>query len=166
MPKAASSKKGLSKQNLSPDHGLTLPSVRKRPRGKAFAKGHSIGAEFRFKKGEPSKNPKGRPKCAALREALRKKLGSEASLPRKGRTFAEKIVDRWVDLALAGNAAAISAIADNAEGRPTVSIDMFDNRVDPFKELIVAMHRRSQIAGPAEDSNEDDPAPKLLEAGS
>jgi hypothetical protein len=164
MPKAASSKKGVIHRKLSPDNGLALPKVKLRPRGKPFAKNHSIGAEFRFKKGEPSKNPKGRPKSAAMREALRKKLASEVSLPRVGRTFAEKLVDRWVDLAMAGNAAAISAICDNAEGRPTVSIDMFDNRIDPFKELISAMHRRNQITGPPEESSSDYTQP-LLNSG-
>jgi Family of unknown function (DUF5681) len=163
MPKAASSKKGSIHRKLSPDNGLTLISVKQRPRGKAFAKGHSIGAEFRFKKGEPSKNPKGRPKTAKLSEAIRQGLALDSSERLPLGTNAQVMAAKVIDQAKKGNLAAITLAGDRAEGRPNVSIALDDSR-DQFTQLVESMRLRHLITGPPENSN--DYGTPLLEARS
>jgi hypothetical protein len=133
---------------ISPAEIRAALKIKRRPRGKSFEKGNGFGAEHRYKPGQTG-NPGGRTKCSEIRKYLRIKLGAEVALPRKGRTYAERVVDKWIDLALAGNAAAISAIADNAEGRPAVTI-LGDGRPDVLVELRDAMNRRSSQIGPPE----------------
>ena len=117
----------------------TSPRIKKRVRGKPFEKGNTLSLPYRFKKGQ-SGNPSGRPKCKEISKALRKLLASEVNLPRAGRTYAEQLVAAWIRLGLGGNAAAISAIADRAEGRSAVAISV-DGGADPLTELIGSMER-------------------------
>jgi hypothetical protein len=123
--------------------------LKKRPRGRSFEKGNGFGAAHRYKPGE-SGNPGGRTKCAEISAALRAKLKSEFSLPRAGRTYAEKLVDEWVEQGLGGNTAAIAAIADRAEGRPLVSVSVFDAANDPLNKLVEFMAEESARLGPPE----------------
>jgi hypothetical protein len=147
----------VTHRNLSPAIEAKPPKVKRRPRGKPFPKGHSIGLAHRFRKGE-SGNPHGRPKSAEISKALRKKLASEISLPRAGRAYAEKLVDKWVEQALRGNTAAIAAIADRADGRPGVTLSLND-APDPLQQILDEMTRVSREIGPPEGY-----VPRLKEA--
>jgi hypothetical protein len=138
----------VRKRNLTPDHDVELPRVKRRPRGKPFPKGHSFGLAHRFKPGE-SGNPHGRPKSAEISKALRTKLAAEISLPRIGRTYAEQLVDKWVALGLKGNAAAIAAIADRAEGRAAISITT-DTNDNSLNLIVASWNERSAELGPPE----------------
>jgi hypothetical protein len=73
----------------------------------------------RFKPGQ-SGNPSGRPKNV-LSKAIRKKL---EEVDDAGKSVAEQITDRLVDLALAGNIEAIKLLGDRSEGRPRQSISL------------------------------------------
>src|ERR1700722_5962867 len=132
-------RKSVRRKKLAPVFDAVLPKVKKRPRGRPFPKGHTFGLAPRFKKGERA-NPHGRPKSAEISKALRKLPASEVNLPRAGRTYAEQLVAAWIRLGLGGNAAAISAIADRAEGRPPVALSI-DGGADPLTELIGSMER-------------------------
>jgi hypothetical protein len=159
--KSSKPAKRVKKQKLTPALSVTPAfSIRtkKRPRGRSFEKGAGWGSEYRFKKGQ-SGNPGGRPKCAEISAALRAKLKSETTRKLKGRTYAEKLVDEWVEQGLDGNVSAISAIADRAEGRPAVTI-VGDGRPDAVTLLIEGMTNKSREIGPPEGW-----MPPLLEAG-
>jgi hypothetical protein len=141
--------KGERNSGLTPDLGA-LPKTKKRPRGRPFPKGDNpVGLSTRFRKGE-SGNPHGRPKSAEISKALRKLLAAEVSLPRKGRTYAEKLVTKWVEKGLGGNTAAIAAIADRAEGRPNISIST-DGSGDNLTLILAAMSERHAQIGPPEN---------------
>jgi hypothetical protein len=155
--KSGKSKPSVTREELTPHLSALGAKVKKRRRGKSFEPGNGFGSEHRFKKGV-SGNPGGRTKCSELRKALRVKLASMASLPKPGRTFAEKVADKWVDLALNGNSAAIAAIADNAEGRPHQSISVDDSTQDSMLLLVAGMNRMSAHLGPPEDNS-----PRFLE---
>jgi Family of unknown function (DUF5681) len=77
-------------------------------------------APHRFKPGQ-SGNPSGRPKNV-LSKAIRKKL--EEVEEGQDKTVAERVTDRLVDLALAGNIEAIKLLGDRSEGRPRQSISV------------------------------------------
>jgi hypothetical protein len=150
--KSGKSKPSVTREELTPHLSALGAKVKKRRRGKSFEKGNGFGSEHRFKKGV-SGNPGGRTKCSELRKALRVKLASTASLPKPGRTFAEKMADKWVQVALNGNSAAIAAIADNAEGRPHQSISVDDSTQDSMLLLVAGMNRMSAHLGPPEDNS-------------
>jgi len=155
FPKRA---KRVSTQKITP---LFRVKPKARPRGKSFEKGNGFGSEHRFKKGMPSANPGGRPKSSEISVALRAKLKSETTKPLRARTYAEKLVDKWVEQGLDGNVAAIAAIADRAEGRPAITITG-DGRPDnltlwceSIKELHLAQHPQLVAAQEGdEDENE------------
>jgi hypothetical protein len=156
--KSSKPAKRVKKQKSSPVLSALGIKVKGRPRGKSFEKGHGFGSAYRFKKGQ-SGNPGGRPKCAEISSALRAKLKSETTKKLRGRTYAEKLVDEWVEQGLDGNVSAISGIADRAEGRPAVTI-IGDGRPDAVHLLIEGMTNRSREIGHPEGW-----MPPLLEAG-
>jgi Family of unknown function (DUF5681) len=141
----AKSSKRERKQKLTPALSALGVKPKARPRGRPFEKGAGWGSAHRFKKGQ-SGNPGGRPKCAEISSALRAKLKSETTKKLKGRTYAEKLVDEWVEQGLDGNVSAISAIADRAEGRPAVTI-VGDGRPDAVTLLIEGMTNKSRELG-------------------
>jgi hypothetical protein len=100
--------------------------IKKRPRGKPFPKGHSIGEATRFRAGQPSANPSGRPRHAEISKALRARLESPLPLPSRGRTGAEELAERWFIEARKGNVAALASLADRAEGRAPISVGIND----------------------------------------
>lgn len=151
MSKKAKSAKRERKQQLAPVVTL-IPRVKKRPRGKPFEKGNEFGRSSRFRKGEPSRNPLGAPRSKEIGAALRKKLAS-AEKPGSEKTFAEALVDQWVKKGLKGNIAAISGIADRAEGRPPVTV-IGDGRADAVTLLIEGMTQRSREIGHPEGDHD------------
>src|SRR5262249_6157155 len=78
----------------------------------------ALGAPHRFKPGQ-SGNPGGRPRTAKVSEACRDKLASFIPGDAEGRTYAEGIADKLVQLALRGDIRAAQELADRAEGRPS-----------------------------------------------
>ena len=123
--------------------------IKKKPRGKSFQPDNGYGSEYRWKKGQ-SGNPSGRPKCSEISKALRRNLGADALLPRHGRTYAEQLADMWIRVALSGNVAAISGIADRCEGKPPVTV--LNNTPDLLGELIRGLDGISATIGPPENS--------------
>jgi hypothetical protein len=132
--------------------------VKGKPRGKMFQPGHGYGAEFRFKPGR-SGNPSGRPHCKEISKALRERLASEVPLPAK--TGAEKIAKKWFEESLGGNIAAMTSLADRAEGKPavTMSVNEGADNIPMLLEGIARIHAERFPAG-AED---DDELPQLTE---
>jgi hypothetical protein len=168
MAKSKKSRKSVIHRNFSPVSSpkkVRPVKLKKLPRGKAFPKGNQIGLRTRFAPGSRA-NPDGRPASKEVSSALRILAALEIGTPVEIRTNAEaQAVQLW-RMGQSGSLAAIREILDRAEGRPATTLNVNDGRVDPLKELIESMHRRSQIVGPPEDSDEDDSAPPLLEAGS
>ncbi len=77
-----------------------------------------------FKKGgDDRRNILGRPKKTLLSEAIREQIA--LSMPGASeQTFAEAIAKTLIDLAVAGDVAAIREIADRTEGKPKQSVDL------------------------------------------
>jgi hypothetical protein len=89
----------------------------------------SIGAATRWKKGQPSPNPGGRPKSRLLSEALRTRLAEVKPDDPAGRTFAEVVAANLIEIACTegpGAVHAASEIADRLEGRSRQSIEVSD----------------------------------------
>jgi Family of unknown function (DUF5681) len=107
--------------NLSP----AIPKVKKRPRGKPFAKGNTLSLPYRFKPGQ-SGNPGGRPKSKEINSASRDFLGSDTGKAPRIQTNAEAIVAKLGRRAKKGDLGAATFLADRAEGRPAVSITTND----------------------------------------
>jgi len=136
----------VSRASFAPVNG---PKLKKRPRGKPFTPGHSIGAATRFKKGE-SGNPHGRPKTAKYGEALRALLALKPTDPIPTRTNAEKMAATAFQLAVKERSlAAICEVGDRAEGKAAVSVTV-DQGQDAIAILIASMNERSDAIGPAE----------------
>lgn len=128
---------------------LKGPTLKKRPRGKPFTLGHSVGAATRFKKGDVH-NPHGRPATAKYSEALRALLPLKTSDPIPCRTNAEKMAATAFQLAVQKkNLGAICEIGDRTEGRASVSISV-DGNDNPMAILIASMDDRSDVIGLAE----------------
>jgi hypothetical protein len=88
-----------------------------------------IDKTTRWKKGQPSPNPGGRPKSRLLSEALRYRLAEVKPDDPAGRTYAEAIADNLVRIACSGGPSAVHAaneIADRIEGRSRQSIEVAD----------------------------------------
>jgi hypothetical protein len=134
------------RKNLAPDTRAIAIRIKKRPRGKSFEAGNGYGAEFRFKKGMPSANPSGRPRCKEISKALRQRLESEKSLPAK--TGAEKIAKVWEEQARRGNIAAIVSLANRVEGCPATTI--VNNGPDNLDVLIGLMNEEHEQLGSPE----------------
>ncbi len=75
------------------------------------------GRLTRWKKGQPSPNPGGRPKAAPLTEALGQWL--EAVHPETGETLAERLAEALVAQALTGSLPHFHEIANRVEGQAT-----------------------------------------------
>ena len=89
----------------------------------------SIGVATRWKKGQPSPNPGGRPKSRLLSEALRNRLAEVKPDDPTGRTFAEAIAENLVRIACSEGPSAVHAaneIADRIEGRSRQAIEIAD----------------------------------------
>jgi hypothetical protein len=100
------------------------PSPTPENRGKTGAKqlyggiDPSVGEATQFKPGA-SGSPGGRPRAARLSEACRAKLGALVPDDAEGRTYAEAIAEKLVQLALRGDIRAAQELADRGEGRPS-----------------------------------------------
>ena len=93
----------------------------------------SIGAATRWKKGQPSPNPGGRPKSRLLSEALRAQLGQLKPNDPGGRTFAEAVAANLIDIACSEDHSAVAAaaeIANRLEGRSTQRLEVNDITAD------------------------------------
>jgi hypothetical protein len=89
----------------------------------------NIGLSTRWRKGQPSPNPAGRPKSRLLSEALRTRLGEIKPGDPAGRTFAEIVAENLIEIACSegpGAVHAASEIADRLEGRSRQSIEVAD----------------------------------------
>lgn len=128
---------------------------KRQPRGKGFAKGNKHG--YRFKKGDdPNRNMDGRPKCKLFSEAARDILETDVEdMHRKPRTVAELFAAVLMVKGSIGDRGSIQEIVDRAEGKPRQSVDVNDNRKDPFIELIAAMKTRSRKIGPAPEDEQE-----------
>jgi hypothetical protein len=154
--------KKLSRQNFSKrasQHDLrSIANVKKKPRGKPFEPGNKIGN--RFKQGEPSANPSGRPKSREINKAYRDWISANVTLEELqrhklpcellGHSRAEVIA--WVrgEATLRGSLSDGIELADRAEGKPAVTLTGVGGE-DPLRELIGAVDAvRLQIYGPPE----------------
>jgi hypothetical protein len=93
----------------------------------------TIGVSTRWKKGQPSPNPGGRPKSRLLSEALRIRLAEHKPDDPDGRTFAEVVAANLIEIACAQGRSAVTAaaeIADRLEGRPMQRLDVNDITAD------------------------------------
>ncbi len=107
---------------ISPENtdktGMKQKARKPRTRGKLknpnFAE---LGRPYRWRKGQPSPNPGGRPKAQPLTEALRQLL--EIVDPRDGLTVAQKLAEAQVVRALGGSLQHFHEIANRVEGQAT-----------------------------------------------
>ena len=126
------------KSAISVSEGELAPAFKpkRKPRGKPFQPKNRHGAAFRWKKGDPSPNPGGRPRSAEISRAARALLAMEVPGDPAGRTFAERIVWQWAREAIRGNVSAGEALADRSEGKPATTISVQEQREDPLAQLI------------------------------
>ncbi|MGB8801877.1 MAG: DUF5681 domain-containing protein [Candidatus Acidiferrales bacterium] len=136
MSKNSNRKSREGNEGFAPATRVQAKGVPKRPRGRAFPKGHTIGIATRFIPGV-SGNPTGRPQGAAeISKALRTQLASDLKIP--ARTYAEKVARKWLEESLRGNIAAIVSLSNRVEGTPVSSVYL-DGSGDNFATYI-AMH--------------------------
>jgi Family of unknown function (DUF5681) len=91
-----------------------------------------IGAGTRWRKGQPSPNPGGRPKSRLLSEARRSRLAEVKEGDPAGRTYAEIVAQNLVEIACSEGPGAVHAareIADRIEGRSRQQIEVADLRL-------------------------------------
>jgi len=86
-----------------------------------------IGRATRWKKGQPSPNPGGRPRATVLTEAYRAVLAQRFPGDRQRRTVAEVIAARVAAEAANGSLRAAAEIADRTEGKPQSALEMTQN---------------------------------------
>ena len=89
----------------------------------------NIGVNTRWRKGQPSPNPGGRPRSKLLSEALRDRLSQVIDDDAAGRTFAEAVADNLVRLACSEEPNAVHAateIGNRVEGRARQAIEVAD----------------------------------------
>jgi len=111
--------------------------VKRLPRGKPFEPGNGFGAATRFKKGEPSANPGGRPKTRLISESARKQIGADIHRAPKLETEADLIVAAQLKKARKGDVVAAAFLADRAEGKPAVTV--LNEGEDNLRMLVVGM---------------------------
>ncbi len=141
----------MSKGRLASDSSVTKVSivrVKKRPRGKSFEPGNGFGAKHRFKPGV-SGNPSGRPLCKEVNAASRSFLASGIHKSPRAQTNAEAIVAAQGRKAKKGDLGAAQFLADRAEGRPAVSVNV-DGQGDNLAVLVAMMNEKSETLGPPE----------------
>ena len=140
----------MSKQKLAPEPRFKL---KKKPRGRAFPKGHTIGAEHRFKPGQ-SGNPSGRTKeeqqaASLISKALAERLvqiGSRSQLKKSpGRTFTQKLADEWILQGLGGSWQAISALSNRLEGAPAATL--VTDGPNPLDLILIEMTKQAAEMG-------------------
>jgi uncharacterized protein DUF5681 len=160
-----SNKRGTSqkKTKLAPALSAFGIKLKRKPRGRSFEPGNGFGAEYRFPKGV-SGNPGGKPKTQKVNESARKRLAADADNPPKVETGADEIVEMLYQKAKRGDVGAARELADRAEGRPAQTLDVHDDRVDPFLELAASMNRHGALLGPPPAEDSDDFPPRLEEA--
>ncbi len=141
--------KRVSGETFAPETSLKV-RIKKRPRGKSFERGNGFGSATRFKPGQ-SGNPSGRPRNAEIGKAVRARLSEVAHHDKHKRTYAELIADEWIAQGLQGNVAALSSLAERAEGRVPVA-SPGDGEQSPLAMLILSMNSRSAEIGPPENS--------------
>jgi hypothetical protein len=93
----------------------------------------TIGAATRWKKGQASPNPGGRPKSRLLSEALREQLGKTKPDDPEGRSYAEVVAGNLIAIACSQNHSAVTAtaeIANRLEGRATQRLEVNDITAD------------------------------------
>jgi hypothetical protein len=117
--------------------------IKLKPRGRPFKPGNHVGR--RFKKGDPSPNPGGRPKSAKLSEAYRALLALPAGAPVEIRTNAEAMAYKVFRMGKKGNLGACVEVGDRSEGRPAVSISMEGG--DNLSLLVAHMDALSEASG-------------------
>jgi hypothetical protein len=141
---------------LTPDSRVTkvaIVRVKKKPRGRSFEPGNGWGAEHRFKKGEPSANPSGRPLCKEVNAASREYLGAEIGKSPRVRTNAQAIVFAQGRKARKGDLGAASFLADRAEGKPATAVTI-NSDTNNVALLIESMRGRSAEVGMPEGHRE------------
>jgi hypothetical protein len=141
----------VSKGRLASDTSVTKVSivrVKKRPRGKSFEPGNGFGSKHRFKPGV-SGNPSGRPLCKEVNAASRSFLASGIHKSPRAQTNAEAIVAAQGRKAKKGDLGAAQFLADRAEGRPAVSVNV-DGQGDNLAVLVAMMNEKSETLGPPE----------------
>jgi len=147
MKKAAKNKSSRSLVNqrlaLVANGTALVTTTKKKPRGRPFEKGNKIGN--RFKKGEPSANPLGRPKSKEIARSYRDWISGDVTveelkrhkLPLEllGHSRAEVIA--WVrgEAALKGDLPSGVELADRAEGRPGVAMTA-SGGADPMAAIL------------------------------
>ena len=83
----------------------------------------NVGAATQFKPGQ-SGNPGGRPKKSPLADACRELLNNPVPEDPSGRTYAEAIAEQLAERALAGDIRAVREIADRAEGKTRMPMEL------------------------------------------
>lgn len=135
-------------QRLASDkrESALVPATKKKPRGRPFEKGNKIGN--RFKKGEPSANPNGRPPSRQIAQSYRDWISGDVTLeelkrhglPRElfGHSRAEVVA--WVrgEQTLRGDLAAGVELADRSEGKPGTAATG-NSGDDPVADLLQGM---------------------------
>jgi len=117
------------------------------PRGRPFEKGNTLSLPYRFKKGAPSPNPGGRPKCRELSVAIRQALAMDSSKPLPMRTNAEVMAAKVITKGRKGKLPYIREAADRSEGKAPVSI--ITQGEDNLKLLVFGMDEMySQLGRP------------------
>jgi hypothetical protein len=149
--------KRVSKQKLAPT--FRPKPLKKRARGKAFEPGNTFGLATRFKKGEQSPNPGGRAAFAEISRASRAYLAAKRPGDPYGRTHAEYFVEILGSQGQAGDRAAIAELADRAEGRPAVTMNVNEGS-DGIKAILDIFEAKSLEVGPPDD---DGDLPQLTE---
>ena len=89
----------------------------------------SIGTATRWRRGQPSPNPGGRPKSRLLSQALGIRLAEVKPGDPEGRTFAEVMAANLIDIACSKGSGAVTAaneIADRLEGRAPQTLAISD----------------------------------------
>lgn len=158
--KNSRNRKTASKRRVGSFAPLLRATAKKRPRGKPFPKGNTIGSRTRFQPGN-SANPGGRPRCAEISRSYRAWLAELATreelaahklpLELAGRTHAEVVAYIRGDKALDGHLADAVELADRAEGKPRVTLGIEEDR-DPLTAILAEVRGMSERLGPPENS--------------
>lgn len=88
-----------------------------------------IGKSTRWRKGQPSPNPGGRPKSRLLSDAIRVRLGDVKPDDPEHRTYAEVVAANLIEIACSRGPGAVTAaneISDRAEGKAHQRIEVND----------------------------------------
>lgn len=85
---------------------------------------HNPSPVTRFKKGQPSANPGGRPKTKRITEAIRAELEADCRVDAAGRTNLEAGVRKLMDQFVGGMPHAQKLVLAYVDGPPTQTIDI------------------------------------------